>query len=289
MSAEIKDGIYYDVPDAEYRAWPFPSYSGVKIIASGGMPAHYRAYMTEPNKGSKSKNFGTYAHMALLEPERLDAIKALPEQIKRRTGDDWKKLQEEFPRFTFLSPSEWKAFEPMRDQAYRVRDNAMEHPIACDLLRRSKKEVSFVWTDEDIGIRLKGRADGWTGESIVDVKTTGDMMPYYMARKSYGFGYDVQVAMYTDGLTKLSGIPLAKFWFIFIESNPPNQVVIFNGHSAYDERINDCNPAGFYALGRDRYKQALRTIKECQESGIWYGHANDVMEMVIPKWAESEV
>ena len=287
MTDTIEDGIYPDVPEEEYRAWPFANQTYLKILARGGTPAHYKALVDGSDTGTtRAKSIGRYMHMALLEPERLDNIRKLPDEIKRRTGTDWEQLCAENPGVTFLSPSEWVAESKYIDAARTCLDNVATHPIAAEMLRESQKEVSFVWTDSISGVRCKGRADIFKPCMVGDVKSTSDLTPYQMARNAYKYGYHIQSAFYTDGLTQLLGrSTYLPFWFLYIGTEPPYLISVHNGHAAYDERSDSNDPHGFLNIGREEYQAALQTIRQCEQSGEWPGYPLEPQDMVIPKWA----
>ena len=284
-----KDGIYENIPDDEYRTWKLPSYSGVKLLCLGGTPAHYWGYMNaRVDKNTKSMQFGSIAHRAIMEPEWFDTVRPLPPEVIRRSGDKFKQLCAENPGVSFLPPGEWAEFSAIKDSSMIIRERVKSHPVAWEIVERSKPEVSFVWTDQDTGVRCKGRAD-LLSDSIVDIKTTTRSGQYQMAKSSYWMGYHIQAAMYTDAVTILRGgdpnIDPVRFWFLFIEKELPHLISLFDGHAAYDERSDDCVPKGYLEFGRRKYKEALSTIKRCEESDTWDGYSFEPREMVIPKYA----
>jgi len=289
MITDLKDGFYEDIPEEEYRAWPFANASAVKILALGGAPAHYKAEVDGESESSDAKDFGKLVHMAVLEPARLDNFKLLPTHIKKRSGKDYDALCQQFPDFTWLPPSEWKKTEKQIRECKLIQAVAKANPIAADLLDRGKREVSMIWTDPESGVRCKGRMDLFAN-FIADVKTTSLTMIYPIARSGYRYGYHIQSAMYTDGATLLSGgIPEKNpipFWFLFFESARPHLLSVYNGHSALDERQNnEPTPDGYLQQGRRQYKDALRTVASCMERGKWEGHPQDPQDMVIPRFA----
>ncbi len=307
---EIADGIYYDMPEAQYRALPFAHYSAVKSLCLGKTPAHYIALRDNIECDSDSKAFGRLVHEALLTPQVIERTERLPDNIKSRRGAEWERLRDAFPEKTFLPPSEWATFQRERDVAYRVRDSILNHPIAGELMRDISTEVVIIWTDKETGVRCKGRIDilGKNSDYLGDIKTTSKFIPYQIAKSGYYFGYHIQSAMYTDAVCQLTGKDLDNpmpFWFIFVESEYPHLVSLYNGHSAFDERNvtmdvleNVDEEIGYLAqrkqelnfleFGREQYKAALRTIANCEMTGEWEGHPFSPLEMVIPKWAGSE-
>jgi len=149
--------------------------------------------------------------------------------------------------------------------------------------------VVIVWTDKDAEVRCKCRIDVYSPEQklIADIKTTSKKNPYQIGKSGYYLGYHIQSAMYTDAVRAATGTE-PKFYFVFVESEPPHLVCIANGHDAYDEREENDNPGGYLELGREQYKDALKVIKQCQESNEWDGWPLDPMDMVIPRYAGME-
>jgi len=284
-----KDGIYENIPDDEYRAWQLPSYSGLKILALGGTPAHYWGYThATKKKTSRAMEFGSIAHRAILEPQWFELTQPLPEDIPKRVGTKYKELLEANPGVSYLPNGEWTDFLAAKESAMIIRERVMCHPIAWELVERSKPEVSFAWTDPDTGVRCKGRTD-LLADSIVDIKTSSRSGQYQMAKSAYWTGYHIQAAMYTDAITILRGedpqLNPVRFWFLFIEKDLPHLISLFDGHAAYDERCDDCVPRGYLEFGRRKYKEALSIIKKCEETDAWDGYSFEPREMVIPKYA----
>ena len=274
------------MPENIYHAWPLASHSRLAPLCAGGTPAHYKAALDD-DSDSESMRFGRWAHIALLEPERLDQTRPLPPGIKRRRGPEWEQLCAENEGITFLPPSEWAKVEPMITKAKTVRDNLLEHAIVGDLVRRSKKEVTLIWTDETTGVRCKGRPDmiGNDLDFIADLKTTTRLTRFEAVRASYYKGAThLQSAMYTDALIALTKKGPVPFRFIFVTVAPPHCVFTADGHAAVDERASyESDPAGYYRIGHEQYKDALKTIADCDRRGLYEGFPLEEMEMVIPR------
>ena len=282
----MDDGIYYDMSEEDYRALPFANYSNIKILCKGGTPAHYKAAVDGGEKVSKAMQFGKFAHIAILEPERIKTFQPLPPTVKTRKGKDYDQLCLDNPDITYHSPSEWREVVKHIESAWHVQQSVLSNPRIVAILEQAKSEVVLIWTDIDTQVRCKARLDLLSSE-IADLKTTSYSVSYQVGRCGYKLGYHIQSAFYTDGHTTASGGILSdpfKFSFIFIESSPPYLVSIFDGHGAYDERDEKHHPYIYLEMGRGQYKDALKTIKMCQKSGEWPGHVDDP-EMVIPKYA----
>ena len=287
----LKDGIYPDLPSEEYFALPFVSRSALTILARGETPAHYKGYLEKPSKETKAMTFGTRAHSAVLEPDADDKYQPLPDDIKKRTGAKYDLLCSENPGIIYLPAKDWSEMEDGKSSAEKVRDSINNHPEAKAILERCKhREVSYVWTDPATGIRCKARADIASDDplELCDLKTTSKRDPYIAVRSAFDNGLDVQIAFYGDGWMILHGLDPAvhscPFSFIFVESSWPHLVSVCDGLAAYDESTEQTHPKGYVMNGRECYTNALRTIAECTENGVWPGHSTEVFEMVLPKW-----
>lgn len=292
-SHDIKDGIYPGVSMEDYQAWPFASRSALTVLALGGTPAHYRASMVYHTRSNKSMTIGTIAHAALLEPELFQKYRVLPDTVRQRRGKDYEQLCADNPGVEWVTPSEWVSVGEQKCRAELIRENALRHPLVADMLERAThREVSVVTTDHITHMRYKIRPDIAAPDFLADVKTHSKKTPYDAARSGYNFGLHIQSAMYSDGWTRETGgkpdmnpIP---FWFIFIESEPPHLVTVHNGHAAYDERNQEVSPTAYLELGREQYRNALRQVRDCEQTGIWPGHPTEVLDMAIPRFAGME-
>jgi hypothetical protein len=117
MSAQHLTGIHYDMPEADYRSATAIAGSDAKHILPPKTPAHYAAHMAGELKREPSKAMllGTMAHLAVLEPQKLDtAFVERPEGIDLRTklGKEWKESVGTMP---VLDQDEARAVRGIRD------------------------------------------------------------------------------------------------------------------------------------------------------------------------------
>jgi len=136
-------------------------------------------------------------------------------------------------------------------------------------------------------LRVKGRLDYWIDSMgvIADLKTTSFGGPRAIGREIWRLGYDIQSALYTDGMIERTENQDIKFYFIFVRSVPPYITTVYNGH-------NTAEMAGqSLGIGRGWYREALQKYAECARSGIWReffspdNPESKVLDPILPSYA----
>lgn len=307
---EYADGIYLNIPEKEYRALPYVCYSSLKHIAADGKsPAHYKALKDHKGKTTRAMEFGNLVHDAILEPGKFEGIEPLPDTIKQRHGRDWENFKLLHPDVEFLPTAQYFEWKKSRDLAFEIVGRLKQDPVIWLFINPETNytEVTIIWTDPETGIKCKGRLDALDKQlrHIGDPKTTYHQTPYGVVKDAFTKGYYIQVAMYTDGLVhaynsmkkkarvdmgfKLDKMSLDSpipFYYIWIENQFPHFFFYSNAHQCTDERTMDFLPYGFLDYGRKKYKDALNTIKKCEDS-YYDGYPITPVDMVIPQWADS--
>lgn len=289
----MDDGIYYDMPEDEYRALPYVNQSSLKTLVQGGTPAHYKAAIEDDDKETDAKTFGKVVHSAILTPQDFEAVQPLPDDIRSRRGKAYDALITENPGITYLPSGEYVKHEENRRIAERIRQNFLQHPQCDTFMRECTFETVLIWTDIETGLKCKARLDMLSKDFnyIADIKTTSRPNIYMAARSAYNYSYQVQVAFYIDGLCTVKGIQFDQppmFFYAFIESFSPYLCYVVDARDCFDERVQDFINLGYLELGRKQYRAALNTVAECEKTGVWDGYPLNEYEMVIPRYAESE-
>lgn len=198
-------------------------------------PKHLSHYLKYGSGTSQALEFGRAFHLCILEPDKFTKEVVLYQG--RRAGKDWTAFKESKKNYLILNQTEF-------DSLRYMRDSIISNEIARDLIDNCKKEVPMVWEDSDTGVLCKGKADGVADDYLLDLKTTREPNLINFKRSAMKYGYDRQSAFYLDGFQKKD------FWFICIEKEAPNNLVIA---SASNEFIN---------RGREDYKQLLIEYKK---------------------------
>lgn len=271
MSAQHLTGIHYDMPEAEYRSAPAIAGSDAKHILAPKTPAHYAAHMAGELKREPSKAMllGTMAHLAVLEPSKLDAaFVEKPEGIDFRTklGKEWRDSIGTMP---VLDQDEARAVRG-------IRDSIAAHSAARELLAETQSEVAL-FGEHRTGLWIKGRVDALKVPNdlecvICDVKTTSAGADYNsFSRQAASLNYHVSAAWYCH-LAGLNGLPPARFVWIAVETAPPYAVAVYEIHP---DALN---------LGVGLMNDALGLIAECEDAGEWPGYAPEVQSLNLPAW-----
>lgn len=273
MKPQKHGGIFYDMAEADYRSAEAIAGSDAKHILPPKTPSHYAAHMAGETKREPSKAMllGTMAHLAVLEPAKLDS--AFVEKPEGKEGD-----------FRTKEGKEWKAkmgTTPILDQdearAVRgIRDSIAAHDAAKALLAGCDSEVAM-FAEHRTGLWIKGRVDALKVESdneavIVDVKTTSAGADYgTFSRQAASLNYHVSAAWYCH-LAGLNGLPPCRFYWIAVETAAPYAVAVYEIHpDALD-------------LGVGMMNDALELIAQCEDEGHWPGYEATVQALNLPAW-----
>ena len=271
MTTTNLTGIHYDMPEADYRSAPAIAGSDAKHILPPKTPAHYAAHMAGELKREPSKAMllGTMAHLAVLEPTKLDtAFMEKPEGIDFRTklGKEWKESIRSMP---VLDADEARAVRG-------IRDSIAAHSAARELLAETESEVAL-FGEHRTGLQIKGRVDALKVVDdmeciICDVKTTSAGADYNtFSRQAASLNYHVSAAWYCH-LAWLNGLPPVRFVWIAVETSAPYAVAVYE--MAPDARD----------LGAALMNDALGLIAECEDAGVWPGYAPQVQCLNLPSW-----
>lgn len=219
-------------------------------------------------KDSHAFDLGTAAHIAILEPERLEvSVMKGPDD---RRGNKWKDALSyaEEKGATLLTSGDY-------DQCLLIRDLADTVPE----IRTVRKGETFTETsayhdDEETGMTVKCRPDIYnkTHSIICDIKNMADASEAAFTRDVGKFGYHVQDAMYSDVWDKATGMQVEAFFFIVFEKSEPPVVACY-------ELTESARSEG-YAV----YRHALDRYAECVRSDQWPGYPAGVRKIGLRKY-----
>jgi hypothetical protein len=156
-----------------------------------------------------------------------------------------------------------------------ARQQLADHAADPRLFVDGQPERTLIWED-DHGVICRARLD-WLRDdntAIDDLKTTSASAdPAKWTRTMYGMGCDVQVAFYTRGVEKLTGIrPL--FRYAVIETYPP-----------FALSVVDLAPSAV-ALGEEKVQRAIDLWAACLERDEWPGYDKRVASIELPTYEE---
>lgn len=243
---------------ADYHASRSLSKSGLDQFRKS--PAHFRAWQDGDAKqeSTPAMEFGTAAHMAVLEPE-LFIQKYKPFNGDKRTKEGkaiWQAILDS--GHTPLAAETWDSINCLAASVHA-------HPAAAQLIHRIEPETS--WFDNWNGIEVKARLDGIGDDYIIDLKTTQDASPSAFAKSVAQFRYHVQAAWYQ----RITGI--RRFVFIAAEKEPPFGIACYE----LDQQAID--------LGNEIIDAQLATFRECQALNSWPCYSSSTETLSLPAWA----
>lgn len=221
---------------------------------------------------------GSAFHKFVLEPDGFDAEFAICPTVDRRTKagkEVWARFQEESGGKSVLM--EW-----MFHQVISMANAVHSHPMAHFLTTDGEIETSIYYKDDLTGIDCKVRPDiiKRVGDKrvIVDLKSCVSAATEDFRRQAINMGYDMQAAMYREGVKAETGEE-CDFVFVAVEKEPPYLINVIQ----CDELL--------IKHGYDLYREYLGMYKECSESGNWYGYNGafgQINELRLPAWLESQ-
>lgn len=212
-------GIYLDVPEEEYFAFPAASNSTLCLYEQnpGNVPWSKKAPVID---GDDATDLGSLVHCKALTPHLFNEIYIVRPLVNLRTN----KGKAEAEAF------EWQAEQSglkvisaeLNSKADNMVASMMAHPEFENVLTSAnlQTEVTILWVDKDTGVLCKCRCDTFIpmdGNSVVvmDLKTTGDIKKLKYSVVDYG--YDRQQVHYTEGVLA-QGINEVHWFFGFVSS-----------------------------------------------------------------------
>ena len=263
------------LPAEIYHAMPYLSFSQLKILCSDHAPIDfwYRSWLNPKRPGddeetTKAKRFGSAMHMLLLEPDKFRT--SYRQEAKHKSSS--------VPFVVGAAPNgDW-------DIMQRIRDNILEVPIASQILKGCRPEVSMICDMEleDIqaprdrlqkfGVRC--RHDIWKETYSADLKFVEDVTDSGIEAIVRRFFYHQQAEWYLRIQKRVTGNPHQNFAFIFCEKKPPFKVRVVQvreGPLADARYYNDEAFAKFFD-----YMKRFATFK-----GPWPAYGNVIYNLVM--------
>ena len=140
----------------------------------------------------------------------------------------------------------------------------MSNPYARKLIN-GNIEQSMYFTDDLTKVGCKCRPDVWRKIAdrvvITDLKSAKSVMPNDFMRDCVKYHYDLQTAMYRDGVSKTLNMPKDNIDFVFIavEKKPPYLLNIMQADTYVIQK------------GEADFREYIGTYAECKADGVFYG------------------
>lgn len=221
-------------------------------------------------KESHAFEFGTAAHIAILEPERLEA--SILKGPDDRRGNKWKEAEAEAVAKGMECVLTSGDFEMM----LMIRDLSATVPV-LNLMRKKEfiVETSAYAVDEETGLEVKCRPDLFSPSLRIgcDIKNMAGIGKEAWRKAVGEHGYMVQDAMYRDVWNKAAPeMPMEAFIFACFSKTTPPEVAVYE------------LDAPTVAEGFARYRRGLLKYAECRKADVWPSHPMDVQPVGLRKW-----
>ncbi|ACR29198.1 PD-(D/E)XK nuclease-like domain-containing protein [Burkholderia glumae] len=237
-------------------------------------PFHFYARHRDPNRPARETKSGQLegqlAHCAILEPDEFGKRYVIGPSVRRNT--------KVWTEFVEAHPDRIAIQQDQADVAWRQSDSVRALPDVRDALSRGHAEVSAFWTDPETGVECRCRPDfahdlDNTSVVLLDVKTFSSADPDEFRRQAARKRYHVQAAYYTDGYAAASGLDVAAFIFVAVETEWP-----YAASAVMLDQIS-------LEQGRADYRRNLATYARCSAANEWPGYSRDISLISLPQWA----
>ncbi len=276
-----EEGVYPDLPEAVYRAADAISQSQLKEFGEYATPLHWKA--RKPKEPTPDMQFGSVAHCAILQPERLHlAYHLRPEtyeaEVKGKTvykpwhgGSDWcKEWLDKHSDRPIMTQEQLNKLPKIRERLLRLPEFG-----AALRSKDAQTEVSFFKMDEETGLMLKARADlvATTASNetwLFDPKKvqSGEANERDFGKSCAIFGYDVQCASY------LSITGASRFVFVPFDDSEPFDAC------QYELEREDFN------AGYQEWRRLLLAYAKCLRENKWPGYPENIRRLRLPEWVK---
>ena len=253
-------------------------------LAEGLNVSKYRMYWEEDGEKisyemaqeitpSEVMAFGTLAHCAILEPDKLDSLYVVWEGDKVKEKKRWAEYKEEHADKIITTQAR---LEALLSIGKRIKNNRE----AMTLLNGCETEVSMFF-DMDNGAKCKARLDVVQSREhkIADIKTTGKIGKRAFWSAVERNGLFIQAGHYTEAYRKCYDLDFnPEFWFICIENVAPYRIV--------------CRPMSeeYLEYGRQKNMEIVSKIKIGEVTGSWSTLADEegIQEIRMPDYRKDK-
>lgn len=277
-----KEGIYTDLPAEIYHSSNAVSKSLLWEFHESATPRHFKNQ--KPKAATADMEFGTVAHCAILQPEKLHETYYLrPDQYEAEVrgkptmkpwhgGADWCK--------NWLSAHDDRPVmtQEQLNKLPRIRERMLALPEFGAMLKAGQTEVSFFKRDEETGLMLKCRCDliasTANGDTwIADPKKVqpGEAAEKVFSKACWNYGYHVQMSSY------LSITGASRFIFVPFDDSEPFDAI------QYDPDRD------FFNEGYKEWRRLLLAYSKCLKEDNWPGYSSGVSPLSLPEFVRKKV
>ena len=267
-----KPGIYPNVPMETYLAWDAWGASDLRAMLDGPEACWFKKYEAE-SESTPAADFGTLAHLALLEPERWPPkdIAWIPGPYNENPGRRDKADAQD---------RGFRVFKPeVRDAVNALVKRAHEHERIRKLLLLSttEREVCAIARCPQTGILLKARCDLRAPDiaTIADLKTTtAGSGPDAFQNQLWDRGYYTSAPHYCEVFSMADPKrPIDTYLYIVADQAPPHTPWLYS-----------IDPLTFSA-GSDLNDYFRRRVAECLKNPkLWRKTPTTVETVGLSSW-----
>ena len=258
-----KPDIYYNVPEAEYRAWKATNISSLLYLKQS--PAHYQVNL----------EYGTHVTGPMFQGSAIHCLVLYGREqyITDYLGDGDTEPTYKPPKGTL------KAWKEIVEGQYAMLQSDPQSRSFRGLIQ-GQPEVCVVAVDPTTGILLKGRVDRYIAKEnrkrimIIDLKKCQDCRDVDSFRKTIEdkkYRYDIKASFYRHLVEIVTGKETSFAW-VAVETARPYACNFFS------QSIKS------YTNGMVEVNDMLATLKKCQDSGVWLGYKEKGKAIVPSRW-----
>lgn len=269
----ISEAGAYDLPAAVYLRDPVAggslSSSGARKLLPPSAPALFKHWRDNGSPPKRAYDFGHAVHADVLGV-------GAPSVIIEEANYNKKAAQQ--ARDGAYAAGKVPLLRCEYELTKSAADAVRAHPVAGPLFAgNGSTEQTLVWRDPGTGVWCRSMVDKQIPGSrhiVVDLKTTKCAEPGAVSKAVASYGYHQQGAFYCAGVQALglAGAVDPAFVLVFVENTRPHLVTVaqLDPHALmWGDRLN---------------RVALRTYRQCTETGVWPGYTDTTISVGLPYW-----
>lgn len=260
-------GFNKDIDNSTYHGdREYVSSSALKMINKDPR-GYYKTYVLNEEVmmgNSAALDFGSYVHALILEPHLVETDFAIWEG-KARRGKAYEEFVKENEGKIIITQSQQYQGSLLLENFNNSNvilgngENSKQVPLSSFYQGGQAEETLCVELEGvKVKVRFDYRKEFDTFGSINDIKTTSSLAHNreLVEKICDDFEYDLSAALYVDAVQKETGLP-HDFYFTFICKKDGCSYM----YKASEEMLE---------RGREKYKRALKTLKESRETGQYF-------------------
>jgi hypothetical protein len=245
---------------------------------------HTKRHQNGENAKTDAMEFGTIAHLMVLEPTEIRRRVVLSPPFDFRKTEDKKAFDvfkaQQHPDAVIFRQNSKEEF-PVYERLMGVLNALLSHEKAKDIFKEGIAERTGFFKDERTGLWCRIRPDWMStaivGGFLVDFKTCRDSSYNAFRKQSEQLQYPMKLIMYREGYKAINGeYPRVAAW-VCVESQFPFEVAVYT----IDEAL--------ITYAEQRYHYAMDLLAECLERGEFPQRQRSAETMVPSDYAMNEV